>query len=332
MEVIQKGGLEKDTGPQKVYQFLSRTGFLDTVADEEKLRQWMEWLSFQDFEDHLVRINGLVRQVRIKDRRVDGESVSIQTQFDDVSYIPPQASDKRGLLEKSFEQAKTLPEKDAGLLLYFALQAIHPFVDGNGRTGRLLYLLLEKGSAKQAVGKDELENFLIHDGDSGPGRESFTQKVRSPEQVYSEVEKLLASDVLGPEITDKFKRVFSGLQSGTIESFTNKKLSEETKTTLTRLMSEGGGGNFAFRNIVLLKYLKDNGLFEADTIEDESRQLLRFDGNKILENLSEEEANEIMAMHANLKKQFVEKLIDIISDAQKYQMSSGGSLKDHLYT
>lgn len=331
MESFPKIGIEKDIGPQKVYQFLSRTGFLDTVADEEKLHQWMEGLDFKDFEDHLVRINGLVRQVQMKDRRVDGENVSIQNQFEDVSYLPPQTDDKKALLEKSFEQAKNLPEKDAGLLLYYSLQTIHPFVDGNGRTGRLLYLLLEKGSTKQTVSKEELEDFLTHDGDSGPGRDGFTEKVRSPEQVYPVVEQLLASDVLGREITDTLKRTYSGLQGGTIEALTNQKLSEQTKAKLERLMSEGGSGNFDFRNTVLLKFLQNKGLYEKSTTKDSERKLLKFDGQQLLEDLSEDEANEIITMYADLKKKFVEKLIDIISNAQKYQMQNGQLLKDQFY-
>lgn len=331
MEGSTKAGIEKDIGPQKIYQFLSRTGFLNIVADEEKLHQWMEAQSFSDFEDHLVRINGLVRQVRIKDRRIDGERVSIQNQFDDVSYLPPEASDKRELLEKTFEQAKKLPEKDAGLLLYYSVQAIHPFVDGNGRTGRLLYLLLERGSAKQAVSKQELEDFLMHDGESGPGRESFAERVMSPERVYPVIEQLLASDVLGREVTDKFRRTYSALQGGTIEALTNQRLSADTKERLERQMSEGGGGTYAFRNIVLLRYIQDKGLYEKYATEEIEKKLLRFDGQRILEDVSEEEAKEIMALDVALKRQFVEKLIDVIANAQKYQMSRGGALKDRFY-
>ena len=331
MTIKTSSGLERDKGPQKIYQFLSRTGFLQVAGDRGRFSEWMENLSFEEFEKHLFRLNGLVREMSIKERGKDDEGVSVKNQFDDISYLPPRKGDKRALLEKSFTAAKTLPEKDAGLLLYYTLQAVHPFGDGNGRTGRLLYMILEKGELGERLTSQELSDFLAHDGESGPGRQKFTQKVRSPEEVYRAVEQLFAADVLGKNITSKFKRIYSGLQSGTIESVENNNLSSDLKQELERLMSEGGGGAYPFRNIILLKYLQSRDQLEKYGTEDEQQELLRFDGQKLLEGLSESDASEIIEMDLGLKQTFVEKLIDIIANAEKYQMAKGGTLKDHFY-
>lgn len=262
---------------------------------------------------------------------MDGENVQISNELMGTSYLAPRSEDKEELLKKSFEAAKSLSAKDAGLLLYLSLQAIHPFVDGNGRTGRLMYLLLERKNASQPIDKKEIVDFLEHDEDSGPGRESFTQKVKPPEDIYHAVEHLLASDVLGSEITNKFSRLFSGLQSGVIEDFTNEKIPDELKERLKYFMSEGGGGAFPFRNIVLTKYLQEHGLLGKYATEDTEKKLLRLDGQRLLEDVSEADAKKIITTDLNLKKLFVEKIIDIIANSEKYKFADGKTVKDRLY-
>lgn len=328
METIEAS---KDKGPENVYRFLSRAGFLDTLADDQSFQEWMGHLSFEDFEANLTRLNGLMRQIRVKDRRMDGQNVQISNELMGTSYLPPKAEDKEELLRKSFEGAKNMPLKDAGLLLYLSLQAIHPFADGNGRTGRLLYLLMEEKSAAQPADKKEILDFLEHDGDSGPGREAFTNKVRPPEEIYRAIEYVLARDVLGEKITEKFNRIYSGLQLGTIEDFTNAKLPDDVKERLKYFMSEGGGGAFSFRNIVLTKYLQDRGLMQKYATEDVERKLLRFDGQKILEDMTEPDAQAIITEDLELKKRFVEKLIDVITNSEVYKFTDGRTVKDHFY-
>jgi hypothetical protein len=50
------------------------------------------------------------------------------------------------LLQEAFDQAKKLNEPDmAGLTLGLSINAIHYFADGNGRTARMVYALLQNG-------------------------------------------------------------------------------------------------------------------------------------------------------------------------------------------
>lgn len=324
--------LSKDKGPEKVHKFLARTGFLKMLSNEEKFKQWFFKQEYSDFKDYLVRLNGLVRDIPIKERNIDGENVSIGNEMMGNEYLPPHQEDKDLLLQKAFEGAKKLPRKDAGLLLYYALQAVHPFSDGNGRTGRLLHTLLEKNDSGADVTSDELEELLIHDGDTGSGRESFANKIKQPEDVYEIINYLIATDEFGIDFTRKFKLVSSSLQGGQIESYNNENVSKDTKAKLDRLMSEGGGGRYAFRNTVLLKYLQSNDLTDEYVNEYEEKKILVLDGPKILRNLSEKNAEEIIGLDIDLKKKFVEKLFDVIINPEKYKVGEEDkTMKDWLH-
>jgi hypothetical protein len=84
-------------------------------------------------------------------------------------------------------------------------------------------------------------------------------------------------------------------------------------------MSEGGGGAFPFRDIVLVKYLQSRGLLERYTVRADKENVLRFDGKKVLETLSEEDALEIIGMDLRLKKLFVDTLLDTVADTEKFK-------------
>lgn len=62
----------------------------------------------------------------------------------DAIYVPPPVEEmKRGLgeLEKYFHAASNLPPLIRLALIHYQFEAIHPFIDGNGRIGRLLITL-----------------------------------------------------------------------------------------------------------------------------------------------------------------------------------------------
>lgn len=58
-----------------------------------------------------------------------------------ATFVPPpplEAVDAMGKLELYFHQEKTLPELMVCALIHYQFETIHPFLDGNGRLGRLL--------------------------------------------------------------------------------------------------------------------------------------------------------------------------------------------------
>jgi Fic family protein len=70
--------------------------------------------------------------------------------LEDASFIPPppnDAKDAMGALEKYMHSKPTMPLLIDCALIHYQFETIHPFLDGNGRLGRLLitYFLIWKG-------------------------------------------------------------------------------------------------------------------------------------------------------------------------------------------
>ena len=67
--------------------------------------------------------------------------------LNDASYVPPPAEELMGCLDalERFLHEKTLPPIIHAGLAHAQFEAIHPFLDGNGRVGRLLITLLLVG-------------------------------------------------------------------------------------------------------------------------------------------------------------------------------------------
>lgn len=91
----------------------------------------------------------LMRDVR-GDRATPGEFRRSQNwigppgcTLQNASYVPPPANKLMGCLEKweGFLHDRSLPPLVQAAMLHYQFEAIHPFVDGNGRVGRLLITL-----------------------------------------------------------------------------------------------------------------------------------------------------------------------------------------------
>ena len=67
--------------------------------------------------------------------------------LNDASYVPPPADELMGCLDdlEQFLHEETLPTIIHAGLAHAQFEAIHPFLDGNGRVGRLLITLLLVG-------------------------------------------------------------------------------------------------------------------------------------------------------------------------------------------
>jgi Fic family protein len=96
-----------------------------------------------------VEMVSQIRGVQMEIRRVPG--TTLKTQTGEVIYTPPMGEsllrEKLGNLE-TFIHAEDGPDPLIRLaVMHYQFEAIHPFTDGNGRTGRILNILylVEKG-------------------------------------------------------------------------------------------------------------------------------------------------------------------------------------------
>ncbi len=74
----------------------------------------------------------------------------------DATFVPPpvaEMTEALGAWEKFLHQEKDLPPLMQCALMHYQFEALHPFVDGNGRVGRLLitFFLCERGHLSQPL-------------------------------------------------------------------------------------------------------------------------------------------------------------------------------------
>jgi Fic family protein len=103
-----------------------------------------------------VALCGTLRGITIDIRKVPGTALKNQT-TGKVVYTPPEGEDRlRGLLanwDRFLHDATDLDPLIRMAVGHYQFEAIHPFTDGNGRTGRILNLLflVEQGLLDQPV-------------------------------------------------------------------------------------------------------------------------------------------------------------------------------------
>lgn len=149
---------------EKLVRFLDKLGaqkYFDTL---EHKQAFIKQLTFEDFTNLLTHINGIVRELSIGERQIyqpvnvtaadEGWGAALGVK---PSEMPP-TKDKPRLLEYAFNRAKELEDpRDVGLLAAASINAVHPFGDGNGRTSRLVYDLLNYNYA----GSERDKKFLL---------------------------------------------------------------------------------------------------------------------------------------------------------------------------
>ncbi len=140
--------LETKTIPT-VVALMERLGAAETFATPEAAKQFIEAHSYEDFSSLLNRLNGLQRNIPTSGRHMDGGGFVQQTgalSGSSIEHQPPLKEDREPLMRHAYEAAQQAPSpEDAALILGLSINAIHPYEDGNGRTSRFTYMLLEHG-------------------------------------------------------------------------------------------------------------------------------------------------------------------------------------------
>lgn len=115
----------------------------------EKSKEFLDSLNYDEFKKWVSFVNGIERGVPTGERgKVSGSIVSSENGLmgTEVEYRPPHTSYRNQLLEMAFNKSKAIEDPTmSGLTLGLAINAIHYFEDGNGRTGRMVFALLSKG-------------------------------------------------------------------------------------------------------------------------------------------------------------------------------------------
>ena len=339
----------------KVFNFLDRTKFLELRRSDEQFEAWFQNLSYEKFSSYLTQINGMLRDTPIKKRSVDGRTVEISRGSGwgpaDIVYLPPAAEQKGTLMQETFEAMKRVRDNgDRALLAYYALQAIHPYADGNGRTGRLFHELMAEGS--KDLDKEKLLDLVNHDEAGtdgvGKGRAAFAKKLHAPETAYYLINRELVKDVFGEDFLKKYGRIYYSGYTGAGSVPDHLKISQEEKVLAGKIIGEGGAANFGFQDIVILKLLQENGKLGECALpasdartkkevvpEDVGKEIFGIDDEKFLASLTEADVKRLIEIHKEIKAKFIRELIDIFEHPEAHRTPENDgtdtTIKDALH-
>lgn len=330
---------------KKIFDFLFKTKFLEIRKSDEDFENWIQTMSYDEFSLYLTRLNGMMRELPKNKRAIDGKNVEIVSGIaqDSISYLPPHSEDKERLMEDAFNSFKKIKNNnDRALLLYYVLQAIHPYVDGNGRTGRLLYTLLSDDfKIEESSYFSSLLNHDEENNDVGEGRKLFGEKIIQPENAYYLINREIAKKIFGESFISEFGKIYYSEISGVSSPLSEKiDITFSEKRYVEKILSEGDVPCFPFRSLVILQFLQEEKIegciFEVarkvspkeggslQVKEDIGKKIFAIDSEKFLEKLNEVSVRRLIQIHKDIKALFVQEMIDIFENPQNHSINEEG--------
>lgn len=299
---------------EKVIKFLDRIKVNEIFDNEDTKREFIENLDFEEFQSLLMRMNGILRDIPIKNRAVAKEEI-LKSGLGTVNT--PHDNDKEDLFKTVLETAKSMNSqkkdlKDIALLIGSSINTIHLFEDANGRTSRLFYALLTENYSEVKYNK-YLTEIL---GKSGSKKVDI-----NPEIINGAIKETMEKHVLREcnEETNQFIRL-DHRDKDSAEKIFEQNISEDEKKEFEKIMRESQPDiiKLAFYRHVnskedpdkyKKKYYNDDGKLKRTHI------VLK----ELYSNLNNNDAKSIVNDYWNLKKMYVEILIDSIANPEKYK-------------
>jgi hypothetical protein len=333
-------GQDRGTG-QRVFAFLHKTGFADLRQSDEKLEDWIQSTTYEDFTSYITRLNGIITNEPLQRRSFRGSKVMVGNDWINQgdAFHTPFSSTKEKLLRQVFDATKKLGSNDdRALLLYYSLQDLHLFADGNGRTGRALYQMIsDKG---KQLSETELSALLDHQKDEavGNGRSVFAESVLKPETAFYYIRREMFKKMFPDEFAQGYRDVRSFAQSGDPEwpdSDKDKlrKHDERAREAVQGLFSETTD-RLSFRSLALLRLVKEKGIlgqYQGDdqdlvktwhnvTPEDKGKKQLYVDAYKLNEDITEDDVRRLFGIYVELDNEFFNQLIGIFESPSDHRV------------
>lgn len=297
---------------EKVVRFLDRINAFEYVKKILKDEEGVERPDFEQFKDFLTRINGIARDIPIRERRIDGDGVQLSGFVEDV--VVPRHEDRENLLQYACEQSRLIDKDNLKYLLPAAINAVHLFADGNGRTSRAIHLLLRDYSSKEEF-EGELKKALGEDGrfdsfDINPGLigHNLQQEVlKNHGWIYNEE---YPHGALGP--------IKAGIASVEVRVLEKEHPSYEAARELFKLAADNG------RQVLTAIYMEIGDEVSNLMSEYGDEKTLLLSPKKTLQSLSPEQWQKITDNFYQLKKEQVETLVNIFTYPEEYPSSDNG--------
>lgn len=287
---------------------------LETIfSDEEHRREFIENLNAEEFTQLLEGLNGILRNKKKEDWKMDGQNVGVGGNiFTGLEYISPRQEDKPELLEKLLSAVKRMNEtgrdlKDVALIVSATINAIHPFLDGNGRTSRFIYSILTTGFNQEQI-KRVLSKSATFDG---------AEINVDPGLIKTKINDLVKAE-LGIDNPEINKDKILGILRGGDEIEFKEEIDEKQKELFLNLYSIDT--NYLLWGI--FKFIQENPDLKKEQYIEQRQGGSVILASSLTKNLSQEQLNQILLNYRFLKKKYVEKLIGSIAnpDDEEYQI------------
>lgn len=335
MEEIQNNTKAKPTPANagaRVYHFLGLSGFFSKRKNEAEFEAWLQGLTFLEFEKWLYWLNrhirGLAPNYLVQH---NGQSI-IRGKEKEITYVSSRGHNKDMLMRELFGACKRLSDLiDRGLLAWYGLGFVHRVKDGNGRIGRLLYLMLSGEAC--ALSEEELSLILDHgeaaDEDVGAGQAVFYKRFLNFTGVRYFLNRTLLPDFMGEEFAGKYGAI-SCKTSDMLAKGLSPALSRRENDWLFSIMHEAGTPYWPVHGLVAARLLREKGELEIYgresslspdermVPEDGSKLMLAIDVPELLLHLTIEDVGRILAFHEELKILEIRTLIKIFEFPEKY--------------
>lgn len=254
--------------------------------------------------------------------------------------VAPEPDLQKQLFGEYLDAIKKIDDKDKrALLAYYAINNLHLFSDGNGRTSRAVFALIKNGSLSG------LDDIVSHnneikikfndsdDGDDGFGRKKFISEsgIRPVEQINIAAnmflqEQMARDGMLDDNFKDKHIYIYSvrekdGLAFVMMSKKNREGLSREESICLNYAMSDGiGGGNYStLSGLTMATILQQKGLSEVFTKRNSRQNNLLPIRVNFDEEDSSDQINEIKNVFTEWTPIDYKRTIEVYRDLKKQQ-------------
>jgi len=315
MEKINPEKISRNKQADKIIQFLDRIDayeyFQNILKGEEQKP------SFGDFENFLVRLNGIARDIPIKKRSADGDGVRLSGLFD--AALVPDHKDKIEILKHAYDNLEKVEKDDLKYLLPAVINAVHLFKDGNGRTSRIIYQLLGKYSSKT----DFEQNMKI--GLGKYGRQDSLDI--NPGLIFSEVREIVLKKH-GWQFGDNKRpigpgslSVGKGISGPDIRKLDKNHESYDIAKKCLDIYSIDG-----FYILSAIHSVLGDDRIEKFITDDYT--VSKISPLRMIDQLKKDEWQKIIDSYFQLKKEHVETIVDSFIAPDNFEIREGTNLKD----
>lgn len=304
-------------------------GFSEVFSNEESIRSFIQGLDETTFIELLNSVNGIIQGKDKKDWTMAKGDVPLTMGEDLHGYTPPHAQDRQVLFAEVLKALQEMAKdkrslEDIAIMLSSSVNAIHAYSDANGRTSRLLYLLLTSG---------------LNEGTESVIKQALSESARdivdvNPEKIEYDLLGALAKriKVMGPGGTLESEK------KGNDIAF-NESLSEELRPELLKMLKDRTYSAIALHQYLYdkpgaEKYLKHYPEQETtwggqSRIDPERNNIVVDD---LFRDLNETQAREVLSIYRQTKAEMIHILIDsaVHPDKAEYTGTDGTTILERF--